>query len=58
MPGKSDLLSSLNSMRQDGVLTDVILATSGGQHEVKAHKNVLAARSPYFYAMFTTGNIS
>lgn len=41
----------LNHMREDAKLTDVILVAAG--HEVKAHKAVLAACSPYFYAMFT-----
>merc|ERR1712223_2286824 len=41
----------LNCMRDDGILTDVALVASG--HEVKAHKSVLAACSPYFCAMFT-----
>jgi len=41
----------LNCMREEGILTDVALVASG--HEVKAHKSVLAACSPYFCAMFT-----
>ena len=53
MPVNFDLL---NSMRGDGLLTDVTLVSSEGE-EIKAHKNILAASSPYFYAMFTGGNI-
>ena len=41
----------LNHMRDDGLLTDVVLVASG--REVKAHKAILAACSPYFCAMFT-----
>ena len=42
-------------MRGEGLLTDVILVSEEGQ-EIKAHKNILAASSPYFYTMFTGGN--
>ena len=48
-------LDLLNSMRGEGLLTDVILVSEEGQ-EIKAHKNILAASSPYFYTMFTGGN--
>ena len=55
MSGELDLmLQSLNSMRVEGLLTDVILVTSSGL-EIPAHKNILAARSRYFYCMFNGG---
>ena len=38
-------------MRRSRLLTDVVL--TAGDVEVPAHKNMLAACSPYFYAMFT-----
>ena len=44
-------LESLHSMRRSRLLTDVVL--TAGDVEVPAHKNMLAACSPYFYAMFT-----
>ena len=50
----TDLLATLNSMRQKEILTDVTLVISG--LEIKAHKNILAARSPYFFGMFAGGN--
>lgn len=50
-----DMLNELNAMRKIEVLTDVTLVTSGSEHEVKAHKAVLATSSPYFKAMFTSG---
>ncbi|EGI68861.1 Ring canal kelch-like protein [Acromyrmex echinatior] len=40
-------------MRKKNLLCDVILVADGGM-EVPAHKMVLAACSPYFYAMFTS----
>ena len=48
-------VNSFNSMRENGVLTDVTLVASGCK--VKAHKNILAARSPYFYKVLTSGNL-
>ncbi len=45
----------LNMMRQENVLTDVIV--SAGNRKIKAHRAVLASASPYFYAMFT-GDLS
>ena len=52
---KDDLELAVNAMREVGAFTDVILVTDGG-YEIKAHKMILAARSPYFYSMFTGGN--
>ncbi|XP_016071498.1 PREDICTED: kelch-like protein 38 [Miniopterus natalensis] len=46
----SDLLRQLNGLRQNGILTDVIICV--GAWEVPCHRNVLAASSPYFRAMF------
>ncbi|VDD82369.1 unnamed protein product [Mesocestoides corti] len=42
---------NLNEMRRHNLLCDVVL--KAGSVEVPAHKNVLAASSPYFHAMFT-----
>ena len=52
MAENSDL--SLNSMRKEGLWTDIILVASSG-HEIPAHKNILASRCHYFYKMFTAG---
>ncbi|XP_033230526.1 ring canal kelch homolog [Belonocnema kinseyi] len=43
----------MNAMRKQNLLCDVILVADSGI-EVPAHKMVLAACSPYFYAMFTS----
>ena len=43
-----------NSMRREGLLTDITLVTSSG-YEIQAHKIILASRSRYFYIMFTAG---
>ncbi|XP_015518884.1 ring canal kelch homolog isoform X1 [Neodiprion lecontei] len=43
----------MNTMRKQNLLCDVTLVADGGV-EVPAHKMVLAACSPYFYAMFTS----
>ena len=48
------ILSGLRELRQSGQLTDITLIAGGV--EVKAHKNVLAACSAYFRAMFTGFN--
>ncbi|VUZ49889.1 unnamed protein product [Hymenolepis diminuta] len=42
---------NLNEMRRQRLLCDVVL--KAGELEVPAHKNILAASSPYFHAMFT-----
>ncbi|XP_074842795.1 kelch-like protein 38 isoform X1 [Carettochelys insculpta] len=46
----SELLKQLNVLRQKGMLTDVTLCAS--EFEIPCHRNVLAASSPYFKAMF------
>ncbi|XP_067386344.1 kelch-like protein 38 [Emydura macquarii macquarii] len=46
----SELLRQLNVLRQNVMLTDVTLCTS--EFEIPCHRNVLAASSPYFKAMF------
>nr|XP_020652169.1 kelch-like protein 38 isoform X1 [Pogona vitticeps] len=46
----SELLKQLNILRQDRILTDVVLCTS--DVEIPCHRNVLASSSPYFKAMF------
>ncbi|KAF7990310.1 hypothetical protein HCN44_000115 [Aphidius gifuensis] len=43
----------INAMRKQNLLCDVILEADDGS-DVQAHKMVLAACSPYFYAMFTS----
>ena len=45
-------LDLLNFMRESGTLCDIILIVEGMEFPV--HKNVLAASSPYFQAMFTS----
>ncbi|KAL5510518.1 hypothetical protein EMCRGX_G006078 [Ephydatia muelleri] len=45
-----NLSSDLACLLEDGQFSDVMLAV--GSHEFKAHKAVLAARSPVFSAMF------
>ncbi|KAF7246808.1 Kelch-like protein 38 [Varanus komodoensis] len=46
----SELLKQLNILRQNRILTDVVLCTS--DTEIPCHRNVLASSSPYFKAMF------
>ena len=47
-----EILQTLNSLRHEGSLCDVTLVVEG--REFKAHRNVLAASSPYFRNMFTS----
>ncbi len=47
------VLAGLAAQQNDGVLCDVELRTE--QQTILAHKNVLAASTPYFAAMFTGG---
>ncbi|XP_053098459.1 kelch-like protein 38 isoform X1 [Hemicordylus capensis] len=46
----SEMLRQLNGLRQNRILTDVVLSTS--DIEIPCHRNVLASSSPYFKAMF------
>uniref|UniRef100_T1J370 Kelch-like protein diablo n=1 Tax=Strigamia maritima TaxID=126957 RepID=T1J370_STRMM len=46
------VLEALCNMKKQNLMCDVTLVAGGV--EVPAHKNVLAACSPYFYAMFTS----
>lgn len=46
----SDLLLQLNGLRQEKILTDVMLCS--GSTEISCHRNVLVSSSPYFRAMF------
>lgn len=45
------LIEGMNNLRIGGLLCDVTLVADS--HEIPAHKMILAACSPYFYAMFT-----
>ena len=49
---RNQLLSKLASQQQNGVLCDVVLLIK--DREFPAHKDVLAAASEYFLALFTT----
>ncbi|XP_062394896.1 kelch-like protein 38 [Sardina pilchardus] len=49
----SSLLLQLNLLRQERVLTDVVLCS--GDKELACHRSVLASSSPYFRAMFCSG---
>lgn len=46
----SYLLLQLNHLRQDRILTDVILCSDNT--EIPCHRNILVSSSPYFKAMF------
>lgn len=46
----SNLLLQLNRLRQENVLTDVLLCSDNT--EIPCHRNVLVSSSPYFRAMF------
>ncbi|CAG2255921.1 Kelch-like protein 20,Kelch-like protein 38,Kelch-like protein 28,Kelch-like protein 24,Kelch-like protein diablo [Mytilus edulis] len=48
----SEMLNKLNSLRTEKVFTDATVCC--GQEEFFCHRNVLAASSPYFRAMFTS----
>eukprot|EP00058_Branchiostoma_floridae_P022544 XP_002608034.1 hypothetical protein BRAFLDRAFT_278797 [Branchiostoma floridae] len=48
------LLQGLQELRSDNLLVDVILCVSG--EEIPCHRNVLAACSGYFRAMFCNGH--
>ena len=51
-PYCKEILQNLNSLRQESSLCDVTLVVEG--REFRAHRNVLAASSPYFRTMFTS----
>ncbi|XP_078699703.1 kelch-like protein 24 [Branchiostoma floridae x Branchiostoma belcheri] len=53
-PHAGFLLQGLQELRSDNLLTDVILCVSG--REIPCHRNVLAACSGYFRAMFCNGH--
>ncbi|XP_041844250.1 kelch-like protein 38 isoform X2 [Melanotaenia boesemani] len=46
----SSLLLQLNRLRQENILTDVLLCS--GSTQIPCHRNVLVSSSPYFRAMF------
>lgn len=46
----SSLLLQLNRLRQESLLTDVVLCS--GTTQIPCHRNVLVSSSPYFRAMF------
>jgi hypothetical protein len=48
----SEMLNRLNSLRSEKIFTDATVCV--GQEEFLCHRNVLAASSPYFRAMFTS----
>lgn len=50
------LLEALNDLRLNRHLCDITIIVD--QHEYPCHKNVLAAASPYFRAMFATSEMS
>ena len=50
LPAKSQLLNELGALLSAGLHSDVTLVCEG--EEIRAHKAILAARSPVFKAMF------
>eukprot|EP00058_Branchiostoma_floridae_P028014 XP_002613505.1 hypothetical protein BRAFLDRAFT_208359 [Branchiostoma floridae] len=54
-PHAGSLLQGLQELRSDNLLTDVVLCVSG--KEIPCHRNVLAACSEYFRAMFCNGHL-
>nr|XP_006005070.1 PREDICTED: zinc finger and BTB domain-containing protein 7C isoform X1 [Latimeria chalumnae] len=52
----SEVLSSLNEQRHDGLLCDVVLIVK--DQEYRTHRSVLAACSKYFKKLFTTGTLA
>ncbi|XP_035696443.1 kelch-like protein 24 [Branchiostoma floridae] len=53
-PHAGSLLQGLQELRSNNLLTDVTLCVSG--KEIPCHRNVLAACSEYFHAMFCNGH--
>ncbi|XP_078593093.1 kelch-like protein 24a [Branchiostoma floridae x Branchiostoma japonicum] len=53
-PHAGSLLQGLQELRSNSLLTDVTLCVSG--KEIPCHRNVLAACSEYFHAMFCNGH--
>ncbi|XP_071500870.1 kelch-like protein 2 [Diadema antillarum] len=47
----NDSFLAMDRMRQQGALCDIVLRV--GDHEIRAHRLVLASCSAYFHAMFT-----
>ena len=52
----SIMLRELNDQRRDGHMCDVIICVDG--KKIPAHRNVLAAASPFFRGMFGEGRFS
>ena len=52
----SSMLRELNDQRRDGHMCDVIVCVDG--KKIPAHRNVLAAASPFFRGMFGEGRFS
>lgn len=48
----NDILRRINTLRSERVFTDASICV--GQEDLPCHRNVLAASSPYFKAMFTS----
>lgn len=49
---RHNLYTSMNDFRKQGILCDTTLVVEGIRFS--AHKNILAASSPYFLGLFTT----